>query len=288
MANGYSTMGVPGAVGMTRPSMGMTGGTMPNPSTMGMTGGTMPRPLAPFLSNLPLSNSPTIAVNESTPNLDRIQNFPVVSRNGVFHIHQDPATGQRYSMTDEFHARIPSIVSNMRINTVIQTEPNPFSEKFQEDSSLSTFSSILSLYNPQQRSEFSKTVDSSKQTKLIIPNPDTQDTNTRSVSVSNISLIDNIDLQNVISPFEQNTIINRVNSVVTNETDTQNFSPVVTPDGRMDGFNTPQTFFAIQKSPTSTVSIIPINSVYFKTTSIGSSTQPSQNMTVNYQINTYR
>ena len=110
MANGYSTMGVPGAVGMTRPSMGMTGGTMPNPSTMGMTGGTMPRPLAPFLSNLSLSNSPTIAVNESTPNLDRIQNFPVVSRNGVFHIHQDPATGQRYSMTDEFHEKIPQII----------------------------------------------------------------------------------------------------------------------------------------------------------------------------------
>jgi len=111
MANGYSTMAVPGAVGMTRPSMGMTGGTMPNPSTMGMTGGAMPRPLAPFLSNLSLSNSPTIAVNESTPNLDRIQNFPVVSRNGVFHIHQDPATGQRYSMTDEFHSRIPEILS---------------------------------------------------------------------------------------------------------------------------------------------------------------------------------
>ena len=117
MANGYSTMGVPGAVGMTRPSMGMTGGTMPNPSTMGMTGGTMPRPLAPFLSNLSLSNSPTIAVNESTPNLDRIQNFPVVSRNGVFHIHQDPATGQRYSMTDEFHARIPEILSRTQTNT---------------------------------------------------------------------------------------------------------------------------------------------------------------------------
>jgi len=117
MANGYSTMGVPGAVGMTRPSMGMTGGTMPNPSTMGMTGGTMPRPLAPFLSNLPLSNSPTIAVNESTPNLDRIQNFPVVSRNGVFHIHQDPATGQRYSMTDEFHTRIPEIVSRTGMNS---------------------------------------------------------------------------------------------------------------------------------------------------------------------------
>lgn len=107
MANGYS--------------IGMTGGVMPNPmgvvgntrsvtSTMGMTGGVMPAPLAPFLGNLPQSNSPVIVVSESTPNLMEIQNFPVVSRNGIFHIHQDPTTGQRYSMTDEFHMRIPDIV----------------------------------------------------------------------------------------------------------------------------------------------------------------------------------
>lgn len=146
MANGYSTMGVPGAVGMTRPSMGMTGGTIPNPSTMGMTGGTMTRPLAPFLSNLPLSNSPTIAVNESTPNLDRIQNFPVVSRNGVFHIHQDPATGQRYSMTDEFHARIPDIVSRNQSNRLSNSRNNinPTINRF---SAFSEFTNLLSRYN---------------------------------------------------------------------------------------------------------------------------------------------
>lgn len=115
MANGYS--------------IGMTGGVMPNPmgvvgntrtvtSTMGMTGGVMPAPLAPFIGNLPQSNSPVIVVSESTPNLMEIQNFPVVSRNGIFHIHQDPRTGQRYSMTDEFHMRIPQILAS-RQNSVV-------------------------------------------------------------------------------------------------------------------------------------------------------------------------
>lgn len=52
-----------------------------------------------------------IRVNENTPNLQIIQSFPVVSRNGNVHIHQDPVTGQMYEMTDEFHSMIPQIVA---------------------------------------------------------------------------------------------------------------------------------------------------------------------------------
>ena len=51
-----------------------------------------------------------IRVNETTPNLQLIQSFPVVSRNGNIHIHQDPFTGQMYEMTDEFHSMIPQII----------------------------------------------------------------------------------------------------------------------------------------------------------------------------------
>jgi hypothetical protein len=52
-----------------------------------------------------------IRVNETTPNLEMIQSFPVVSRNGNVHIHQDPVTSQMYEMTDEFHAMIPQILA---------------------------------------------------------------------------------------------------------------------------------------------------------------------------------
>lgn len=52
-----------------------------------------------------------IRVNETTPNLQLIQSFPVISRNGNIHIHQDPVTGQMYEMTDEFHSMIPQIIA---------------------------------------------------------------------------------------------------------------------------------------------------------------------------------
>jgi hypothetical protein len=63
------------------------------------------------VQGLPMSSALPIIVNESTPNLAEIQSFPVVVRNGGIHIHQDPVTGQRYRMTDEFHSRIPQILA---------------------------------------------------------------------------------------------------------------------------------------------------------------------------------
>ena len=60
---------------------------------------------------LPMSSALPIIVNESTPNLAEIQSFPVVVSGGGIHIHQDPVTGQRYRMTDEFHSRIPQILA---------------------------------------------------------------------------------------------------------------------------------------------------------------------------------
>ena len=65
-----------------------------------------------------------IRVNENTPNLQIIQSFPVVSRNGNVHIHQDPVTGQMYEMTDEFHSMIPQIIagtSNVMTGGVMPT-----------------------------------------------------------------------------------------------------------------------------------------------------------------------
>jgi hypothetical protein len=60
---------------------------------------------------LPMSSALPIIVNESTPNLAEIQSFPVIVSGGGIHIHQDPVTGQRYRMTDEFHSRIPQILA---------------------------------------------------------------------------------------------------------------------------------------------------------------------------------
>lgn len=56
-------------------------------------------------------------VDETTPNLEMIQSFPVVSRDGNVHIHQDPNTGQMYQMTTEFHSRIPQIVASQKMMT---------------------------------------------------------------------------------------------------------------------------------------------------------------------------
>jgi hypothetical protein len=78
---------------------------IPNPTTTTNTVSSM------GVQGLPMSSALPIIVNESTPNLAEIQSFPVVVRNGGIHIHQDPVSGQRYRMTDEFHSRIPQILA---------------------------------------------------------------------------------------------------------------------------------------------------------------------------------
>lgn len=88
--------------GMTTPIMSSV---MTNPTTTTNTVSSM------GVQGLPMSSALPIIVNESTPNLAEIQSFPVVVRNGGIHIHQDPVTGQRYRMTDEFHSRIPQILA---------------------------------------------------------------------------------------------------------------------------------------------------------------------------------
>ncbi len=55
---------------------------------------------------LPLSDAPVISLTENSPNLNQIQAYPVVFRDGEVHIHQDPISGQRYSMTDILHMQI--------------------------------------------------------------------------------------------------------------------------------------------------------------------------------------
>ena len=88
--------------GMTTPIISPV---IPNPTTATNTVSSM------GVQGLPMSSALPIIVNESTPNLAEIQSFPVVVRNGGIHIHQDPVTGQRYRMTDEFHSRIPQILA---------------------------------------------------------------------------------------------------------------------------------------------------------------------------------
>jgi hypothetical protein len=94
------------------------------PMTMGMTAGMGSQPMTTTglqagvvrNMNLPLSRATPIQVTETTPNLEEIQNFPVAGRglDGT-HFHQDPVSGQMYVMTDEFHQRIPEILSNKKI-----------------------------------------------------------------------------------------------------------------------------------------------------------------------------
>lgn len=71
----------------------------------------MVQPLVNQMTTTPQGVVNVIQVDETTPNLQMIQSFPVVSRNGNVHVHQDPVTGQMYEMTDEFHSMIPQIVA---------------------------------------------------------------------------------------------------------------------------------------------------------------------------------
>ena len=63
------------------------------------------------MAGIPQRSLSMILVDETTPNLEEIQSFPVIYRNGNVHIHQDPSTSQMYQMTDEFHSRIPQILA---------------------------------------------------------------------------------------------------------------------------------------------------------------------------------
>lgn len=100
--------------GMTTPIMSSV---MQNPTTTTNTVSSM------GVQGLPMSNTLPIIVNESTPNLAEIQSFPVVVSGGGIHIHQDPVSGQRYRMNDEFHSRIQQILADRQsgVNTNTDT-----------------------------------------------------------------------------------------------------------------------------------------------------------------------
>lgn len=92
---------------------------MANGYSTGMMGAVITTPTV-----IPQNVTNAIRVNETTPNLQMIQSFPVVSRNGNIHIHQDPVSGQMYEMTDEFHSMIPQILagtSNVMTGGVMPT-----------------------------------------------------------------------------------------------------------------------------------------------------------------------
>lgn len=115
MANG--TYGTPMVSSVMPNPMGVTSAGMNKPASMsqpmtttGLQAGTVRN------MNLPLSRATPIQVNETTPNLEEIQNFPVAGRglDGT-HFHQDPVSGQMYVMTEEFHQRIPEILRTRTI-----------------------------------------------------------------------------------------------------------------------------------------------------------------------------
>ena len=92
---------------------------MPNPMTVPVMSTVMPNPMTTTntvssmgAQGLPMSNALPIIVNENTPNLAEIQSFPVIVSGGGIHMHQDPVSGQRYRMNDEFHSRIPQILAD--------------------------------------------------------------------------------------------------------------------------------------------------------------------------------
>ncbi len=97
---------------------------MPNPMTVPVMSTVMPNPMTTTntvssmgAQGLPMSNALPIIVNENTPNLAEIQSFPVIVSGGGIHMHQDPVSGQRYRMNDEFHSRIPQILADRQSST---------------------------------------------------------------------------------------------------------------------------------------------------------------------------
>lgn len=74
---------------------------------------------APMVSTVMPS---AIDVDENTPNLQEIQSYPVVMRDGEIHFHQDPISGALYKMTDNFHTKISEIIENKKKINLIKDE----------------------------------------------------------------------------------------------------------------------------------------------------------------------
>jgi len=99
----------------------MGSGMMGNPTMGGRMLSANPSGLMPGYGFM----SEPIIVDETTPNLEKIQSFPVVQKNNNNHFHQDPITGQLYRMTDEFHQRIPEILQIGKTGkSIISTDLN--------------------------------------------------------------------------------------------------------------------------------------------------------------------
>jgi len=145
--------------GMTTPIMSSV---MPNPMTVPVMSTVMPNPMTTTtvvgsmgVRGLPMSNDIPIIVDENTPNLAEIQSFPVVVSGGGIHMHQDPVSGQRYRMSDDFHSRIPQILADREYNvTSNQSLPIQLLEKKSlTNQSISTITNLIKSTNPVYSNE---------------------------------------------------------------------------------------------------------------------------------------
>jgi len=150
--------------GMTTPIMSSV---MPNPMTVPVMSTVMPNPMTTTtvvssmgVQGLPMSNALPIIVNENTPNLAEIQSFPVIVSGGGIHMHQDPVSGQRYRMNDEFHSRIPQILAdrelssgqNVSSNTYVDEYLQSYITKYESDRPITSAFSLTAIgesYTPE-------------------------------------------------------------------------------------------------------------------------------------------
>jgi hypothetical protein len=145
--------------GMTTPIMSSV---VPNPTTVPVMSTVMPNPMtittvvsSMGVQGLPMSNALPIIVNENTPNLAEIQSFPVIVSGGGIHMHQDPVSGQRYRMSDDFHSRIPQILAD-RESALVSDSILPIQlleKKSSTNQSISTITNLIKSTNPVYSNE---------------------------------------------------------------------------------------------------------------------------------------
>lgn len=91
-----------------------------------------------------------IFVTMETPNLQQIQLFPVVSRQGDVHIHRDPNTGQLYQMTDSIHQSITRLTSISGVSSYSNAQTDNVLSSFPESIKRAVTRIQVAPYNPIQ------------------------------------------------------------------------------------------------------------------------------------------
>lgn len=220
----------------------MVSNVMPNPMGTPMMSTVMPNPTGGMIGasstgvqGLPMSTALPIPVNENTPNLAEIQSFPVIIRGNGIHMHQDPVSGQRYRMNDEFHSRIPEILSSREMSRISQQEESNSVELYLK-SLMTSESKPSNLVTNTMESFSASTINSQNIMDSSLGLVSILETaNTPTVSTNRTVFISpNVNIPGAPTQLEKNKIQTRIQDSISSRPFTQTFN-TQTQQFRIDG-----------------------------------------------------